>query len=469
MGSVRRARPALAALLLLAALAPADVLATGEDEAAPTFRYRVLADPEVRRLRVEVCFEGAPPLALVPGIDAAAHALTDASDAARRPLPVRGGRVDLRSLPAGGCMSYGVDLDEARRASRFSGRFARDVMTSAGAWLWRPARIPRGGATLRFELPRGVSAATPWPRERGEHRLHASAFQRASFTAFGRFTSQTYARQQAELEVVRLGEGWQLDDAGVRGWLDRVVDGVSTVQGRFPVDRLLVLLVPVPGDGVGFGMVRRGGGHSVALMIGVESTPERLAQSWVPWHELSHLQLPALPQRDAWLYEGLATYYQEVVRARAGVQTDRDAWRELLLGFDRGASGGSTGGPLAREAEAMPRTGTYLHVYWSGTAFILEADVGLRERGSSLDRAIARGARRWRNDHGLWTSERLCAAWDRTLDRAILRPLRDGYAGRADFPSVAPLFVRLGVARAGGAVELRDAELAATRDAIMRR
>ncbi|MCZ7681384.1 MAG: hypothetical protein M5U28_22360 [Sandaracinaceae bacterium] len=157
---MRRARPALAALLLLAALAPADVLATGEDEAAPTFRYRVRSDPEVQRLRVEVCFEGAPPLALVPGIDAAAHALTDARDAGRRPLPVRGGRVDLRSLPAGACMSYGVDLDEARRASRFSGRFARDVMTSAGAWLWRPARI-RGAAPPCASSSR---AACPPPR-----------------------------------------------------------------------------------------------------------------------------------------------------------------------------------------------------------------------------------------------------------------------------------------------------------------
>ncbi len=458
----------LALIALALALAPAGVLATGEGDEAPTFHYRIGADEALTHLWVEVCFDGAPPSALIPGIDAAAPALSEARDASGRALPVRGGRIDLASLPAGSCVRYRVDLDEARRASRFSGRFARDVITSAGAWLWRPARLPRGGATARFELPRGIAAAMPWPREGDRYRLDRSAFQRASFTAIGRFAPQRFERRGAELEVVRLGEGWQLDDAGTRRWLERVVDGVSTVQGRFPVERLLVLLVPVPGDEVGFGMVRRGGGYSIGLMIGVESTPEQLLASWVPWHELSHLQLPSLPQRDAWLYEGVATYYQEVVPARLGVKSDREAWRQLAAGFERGANAGA-GETLAREADAMPRTGSYMHVYWSGTAFALDADVALRARGSSLDRAISEVARSWRGgDDGAWTSDRICARWDRTLDAAILRPLRARYAARVGFPPIARLLERLGVARSGRRVELRDAELSSIRDAIMR-
>lgn len=457
------------ALAVLAfSLASAGVLATGEGEARPALRYRVRADAAVQHLRVEVCFDGAAPEALVPGIDAAASALREARDARGRALPARDGRIELRSLPERSCVSYAVDLDEARRASRFSDRYGTDVMTTAGAWLWRPPRIPRGGALLRFDLPAGVAAAVPWPREGDAYRLDVPAFRHASFTAIGRFAPRSFERRGARFEVARLGSGWRLDDAGVRRWLDGVIDGVSTVRGRFPVDRLLVVLVPVPGDGVGFGMVRRGGGHSIALMLGLGSTPERLLASWVPWHELSHLLLPPLPQRDAWLYEGVATYYQEVLAARAGVKSPSEAWEQIVAGFERGARGGGTGRPLAEEAEAMPRTHAYQHVDWSGAAFALEADVELRRRGSSLDRAVARLAPAWRHDRSTWSGRRVCGAWDRGLEPPLVGPLCARYASRAEFPDVAPLLARLGIAREGRRVVLRDAELAAIRDAITR-
>src|SRR5262249_3321655 len=151
---------------------------------------------------------------------------------------------------------------------------------------------------------------------------------------------------------------------------------------------------------------------SVAFVIGRSSSAEDLEQSWVTWHELSHLQLPALPQRDAWLYEGLATYYQEILPARLGVQTPEQAWLDIVEGFDRGARV-APHHPLARESETMMETGSFGRVYWAGTAFMLEADVALRERGSSLDESVRRGARDWRETTAVWSSQRVCGAWDR--------------------------------------------------------
>ena len=134
-----------------------------------------------------------------------------------------------------------------------------------------------------------------------------------------------------------MGDGWALDEDGVRRWLVTAIDGISTVQGTFPVDELLVVMQPSGGRGIAFGMVRRGGGHSVGFVVGRESTTEDLETSWVTWHEMSHLFLPPLRQRDAWLYEGIATYYQEVLPARLGIQTETRAWEQLTDGFDRGA------------------------------------------------------------------------------------------------------------------------------------
>ncbi len=426
-------------------------------------RYTVRADAGLQRLDVEVCFDVVPP-ALTPGIAAAGPALVEARGAEGRALPVARGQIDSSSLSAGDCLRYRVDLSRALSATRFAGRFGGDVMSSAGTWLWRPARIQHGGAGVRFELPRGIVAATPWPREGGVHHLDASAFQRPCFMAFTRATPIRFARDRAELEVVRLGEGWRIDDAGTERWLARVIDGVSTVQGRFPVDRLLVVMVPSGGPGVGFGMVRRGGGHSVAFVVGPRSSAEDLEQSWVPWHELSHLLLPALPQRDAWLYEGLATYYQEVLPARMGVRTPRQAWSNLLDGFGRGAAA-LTGHALREDAQTMQRTGAFSRVYWGGTAFVLQADVTLRRHGSSLDEALARAAGRWRGSQRVWSSERVCEL----LDGALLGPLCARYAASTTFPDLDPLLTRLGIRDEGGRAVLGEGPERALRVAITTR
>jgi len=205
------------------------------------------------------------------------------------------------------------------------------------------------------------------------------------------------------------------------------------------------------------------------FVVGRDARLETLRGSWVTWHELSHLQLPALPQRDAWLYEGLATYYQEVLPARLGIQTPRDAYAQLLDGFERGARSHSSGSLTEASAEMMS-TGAFGRVYWAGTAFGLEADVALRRRGGSLDAAITRAARRWRSDLRLHTGADVCGAIDGPSDEAVLRPLRARYASGVGFPATARLLQRLGVVRReDGEVELRPAELSAIRDAIMSR
>lgn len=465
---LRRALPFVAlTLLLIASVAVGDAATDGSP--TPSVAYRVRTDAALERMTVQVCFAGAAPPSLGPGVDRAARALIDARDALGRPLSVANQRIDTSGLAPDTCMQYRLDLDVARRSSRFGARHGVDFVSSQGAWLWRDRRrAPRGGATLRFDLPPSIRVATPWPRTGDVHHLDGSAFRRPAFVAFGRFEPVVVERAGVRVEAVRLGDGWALDDDGVRRWLTTAIDGVATVQGRFPVDRLSVIMTPSGGRGMGFGMVRRGGGFSVGFVTGRRSSAEDLERDWVTWHELSHLHLPALPPRDAWLYEGLATYYQEVVPARVGIQTPERAWDELLDGFGRGARTRSRR-PLAREAESMMRTRAFARVYWAGTAFALEADVKLRRRGRSLDAAIARGARTWRSSTRQWTSREVCGVWDRPLDRAVLRPLRDRYASRVGFPGTAGLLRRLGVHRAGRDVDLSAAELSAVRDSIMSR
>lgn len=464
MPRVSRAVIVLSLTSLLAASAWGDAA-----QEPPAVRYVVRTDAALTTMSVEVCFRGPPPATFGPGLAAASGALLGARDARGRALPVRGSRIDLSGVSPGECFRYRLDIDAAIRGSRFSGRFGRDFVASQGAWLWRDrSAVPEGGAFIRFELPEGVHAATPWPVRGRWQRLLPSAYARAGFVAFGSRAPIVIERQGVRGRIVRLGDDWNVDDAVLRSWIEEAIDGVATVQGRFPVDDLLVVLVPAPGDGLGFAMVRRGGGYAAAFMVGRDSRLETLRSSWVTWHELSHLQLPALPQRDAWLYEGLATYYQEVLQARLGIQSQAEAWTQLLDGFDRGGRSHAEG-TLADVSRGLFASGAFQRVYWAGTVFGLEADVALRSRGGSLDWAIARAARRWRGDLRLYSSAEICAAWDEPLSARVLRPLRDRYAGRVGFPGTSHLLTRLGIAARPGGVELREAELSAVRDAIMTR
>jgi predicted metalloprotease with PDZ domain len=130
---------------------------------------------------------------------------------------------------------------------------------------------------------------------------------------------------------------------------------------------------------------------TVAILVGERATEDRLARAWVPVHEFSHLATPFIDRRDAWLSEGIATYYQEILRARAGILRPEDAWANLFDGFERGARDG-TGRTLAEESRDMMETAAFRRVYWAGAAIALMADVEMRMRSNgqrTLDDALA--------------------------------------------------------------------------------
>ena len=186
-----------------------------------------------------------------------------------------------------------------------------------------------------------------------------------------------------------------------------------------------------------FGMVRRGGGASVLLIPSMRATSAGLGSDWVAVHELSHLWLPRMVAEDRWLSEGIATYLQEVLRARCGRQSSERAWSRLRDGFERGRRSG-TGRRLVAESSAMNRTGAYFRVYWAGAAFALETDVRLRQESAgemSLLRAIDRAYGSWPEARPLRATVFL-EALERASGSSFIRELGQRYAEQADFPDV---------------------------------
>lgn len=453
---------------------PASVEPTSDGGLPSRWHYDVTVADNLRQVTAEVCFEGPTGKELRAGKDAAARALLWARRSKPMPgrsLPVRGGRVQLSSLGEDGCLRYAVDLTRGGSGFARLGRdVGRDMLASPSLWLWRPQlRDPGASATLRLRLPEGMQAAVPWPRKGDLYQLPASTFRYDGHAAFGRFEPFSFGVAQATVTVSVLDGPLAVNRAQIERWLKAVGGAVSTVDGRLPADRLQVLIVPSRSAApIGFGVVGRAGGASVLLFVASDASEEQLKAHWVTPHELSHLFLPFVRRESAWLSEGLATYYQDVLRARAGLVSADEAWRHMAVNLSQARQEG-TGRMMAAESAAMYRTYAFRSVYWAGTAYFLMADVELRRRSGgkkSLDRAIATLTAR--GDPMLWDADDLLRELDRACGLEVFVPLADRVLSQP-FPDFEQTLVDLGIAVSAERITLDDqAPLADIRRTIMR-
>lgn len=428
--------------------------------------YTITLDEPLSTMQVRLCFEGAPPAAIAPIHNNGWHYVRNVEGRARTAEGL-----STRDVAGDGCVGYEVDL--ARAAADSGGmngalRVRGDVLASTAVWLWAPSPRPaRCVARARFELPQGVRVSSLWPRDAaGTYALDERAFAFVAYAGLGRFQSVDVGAPGACLHVEMLGGGLSIGAGATARAIATSAHAASTLFGHFPVPEASILVIPIPGRDIPFGIVGRGTTPTVALIVGSESSEDELARAWVPVHELSHLATPYIARQDAWLSEGLATYYQEILRARAGMQSAERAWANLDEGFRRGSSDG-TGRTLAEESADMMGTAAFARVYWAGTAILFAADVELRRRtggASSLDRALARLAGERRTQP--MSASELVAAID---EQGVIAALVARWLGATEFPDLRETYDALGLARRGGELALEGgAEAAALRASIVR-
>ncbi|KRB08224.1 hypothetical protein [Lysobacter sp. Root690] len=238
--------------------------------------------------------------------------------------------------------------------------------------------------------------------------------------------------------------------AQLRRWIDECANAALTSSGRFPLRDALVRIRLVPRRGrdsspVPWGQTRRDDGVSVLLYVRDDATYQELRDDWTAVHELSHLMHPYLGDDGRWLAEGLASYYQNVSRARAGLLDGDDAWRRIEAGFQRGRKVGAG----ARMDQIGRSRGSTMRVYWAGAALWLDADLALRrEQRTDLDRVLAQYARCCLDGNAQVEPEDFVAALDRAGGNGVLARLYRRYAAMQDFPSQDEAYRALGLQRA---------------------
>lgn len=266
------------------------------------------------------------------------------------------------------------------------------------------------------------------------------------------------------VEVADPGRRAQLQD-----WLEEVAQATLTAYGRYPLPSARVRIKQVDSDDdspVPWGQTLRRGDAAVLLFVRRDAGLPELRADWTAIHELSHLFHPFLGDDGRWLAEGLASYYQNVLRARAGLLSPERAWELLDAGFGRGRREDS-GVPLTQLARS--RRGT-MRVYWAGAAFWLEADIALRrDHGSSLDDVLSRYSACCLRGTGEVAPKAFLDKLDELSRSDVFATLYRRYADSREFPSLDAAYRELGIQERGDTLTFDEGRDGALRRAIMAR
>lgn len=451
-------------------------------QAAPLHRYAVQIDESLEHLTVMACFDGAVPQTLTADDGASRFLQAMRIDAApKSSIVVQANEATIVGAPHDACVNYSVQLQPRVRGRQTGGpetrRIGNDLLTAIGDWLWRPSVLADGeDIELTFDLPPTVAVSAPWPRvsDIGNwgYRLAGTPADWPGVVAFGHFQPVAIDVPGVRVELAILGEADSGQREFARGWIERTVRGVAAGYGQFPVPALQVIVASSDQRGrspVPWAYVARGGGAAVHLFVDLSRGPEDIERDWSFTHELSHLFLPYMESRDAWLFEGLPTYLQNVLMARNGTISEEEAWRRMYEGFGRGTDVGE-GLSLQDVSQRMGRGGLYLRAYWGGAAYMLAADMRLRSRkdaARSLDRALANLARCCSGTMRRYTAQEIIALLDQASGTTVFSELAAELIERPEFPDYERLFRDLDIEMLGGFPILNDGPGAEMRRGIM--
>jgi hypothetical protein len=266
------------------------------------------------------------------------------------------------------------------------------------------------------------------------------------------------------LEIVTADGPLDLAQAPLGRWAVASARAVAAFYGRFPAARALLLLIPVSGrDQVIFGRLLPQSAPGVALLLGEHTLETSLYQDWVLVHELFHIGFPSFHDEAKWLDEGSATYFEPIIRARAGYLSELDVWSAFARDMPRGLQ--------AIEREGLEHPSQFRSIYWSGAIACLLADVAARQRSHNrigLEDGFRAVLQAGGDATQVWSLARVSQVIDAALGAPILQGIIAEHADRAGPVQLDRLLARLGVTRLeDGSVRLDDhAELAPLRHAI---
>ncbi len=367
--------------------------------------------------------------------------------------------LDTKKLAARECVDdctlrYTVDLARVERS--YEGVVAIGSSTfvaPTATWLARPSPMPRGAFQITIDgsadAPKGpfedANFATGLRRRDATHfTLPADDFAEGSFAAFGQLRHRLIDAAGSAIEIVTVGGvKLALTDDELVTWVREDAECVARVYGHFPVPRATIFIVPIEDSHeVVFGRVLSLGGASIIALVGTAFTAKETHGDWVLVHEMVHLGFPTM-YNVRWLTEGLATYYEPVLRTRAGWHTREWLWNDFAQSMERGI-------PHEGEELALDKREGINAAYWGGALFVMMVDVGIRTATAnkkSFDDVMRAVLAQGGDATVVWTMTELIEAARKETGTNVLGDMVTRYAEKGERIDLKRFFADLGVTR----------------------
>ncbi|HTR03677.1 MAG TPA: hypothetical protein VMN82_10815 [Thermoanaerobaculia bacterium] len=254
------------------------------------------------------------------------------------------------------------------------------------------------------------------------------------------------------VEVVLDRKPALVSEPQILSWVESAARAVAAYYGSFPVARTTLIVHGGGPGGVSSGRtVGVRGAARIVISVGDAATVNDLKTNWELVHEMVHLAFPSM-DGETWIEEGLATYVEPLVRARAGLAPTDDIWKWLVWGLPKGQD--------ALSGWGLDGARSWAATYWGGALYCFDADVAIREKTGgkkSLDDALRAIVRAGGNVTVSWSLEKALDTGDREVGSPVLR---DVYARMAHQPprdDLPAVFARLGVKVTDSGVVYDDA------------
>lgn len=354
----------------------------------------------------------------------------------------------LKTIQAGDCLQYTARFNGNITYPRYSERQStrQQILVRLDQWLLQPQQTATQMLTINYYLPDKMEISAPGHlvKQSTNKRVYRISTQSMTWNgciAIGHFKLIERQKNKANIHIALLNNNSSYPQQDIIRWVDANLNSLYQVYDQLPVDDLQIIVVPVGHDRepVPWAQVMRGGGNAVHLYIDETRPATEFMNDWVLAHELSHLLHPRLTAEGKWISEGMASYYQNVLRARSGLLTQEQAWTKMLAGFERGRQGTSHHNTLKQDSETMMRNRAFMRVYWSGAAISLMADTQLRRQSNnkqSLDTVLKKFKDCCLPTHNPWSAQRFIAKLDELSNSKIFSSLYNKYAYSKDFPDL---------------------------------
>jgi len=431
-----------------------------------THRYTVIIHSDMRGLSVHACFPDSQPEKLINYSDSKnnylEHVYITNNRHHKTTLKSLQNTIPLPALTQSDCVNYNINFYGDSKHSRFNKRIenSNQLLLNLHSWLWFPDNVDnqKHALDIEFNLPIGINISAPWPivNQKTINNRQLTTFRHSNRPAYwdgkiaiGKFKTLGIQKGSTLINVAILNAAQAFDASRLQHWIDKNLDALLLTYGDFPVSNLQLLIIPVGKDHepVPWGEAMHGGGDSIHLYIDQTRPLTEFMNDWVLIHELSHLLHPRF-SNATWLSEGIASYYQNVLRSRSGLLDEQKAWQKLHEGFQRGIRGTPTDKTLAQVSATMMRSQSFMRVYWSGAAISLLADYELRKLSNnkqSLDTAMKSLSQCCLKMTKTWSRAEIIEKLDSLTHTQVFSQLNKQYLHSTKFPQLEAVYSKLGL------------------------